>query len=225
MCPTTNHRPLTVKTFTFSPFQTNCYVCHDAGEAVIVDPSCYTEAEQQAVVDYLAANSLTLRHLLLTHAHIDHIFGCAAFAERYGMDWQMHRDGLPFIDRAEEQSVFFGTPLTPPPRPTTFLDEGDTVRFGEAAWEVLHTPGHAPGSVCFYDAEAGFVIAGDVLFMNSIGRTDLPGGSLPVLMQSIFQKLVPLGDAVKVYPGHGPATTIGRERRNNPFLTGGFPMS
>ena len=210
----------TVKTFTFSPFQTNCYVCHDAAEAVLVDPSCYTEAEQQAVVAYLEKNALTVRHLLLTHAHIDHIFGCAFFAERYGMDWQMHRDGLPFIERSKEQALFFGTPLEPPPLPQQFLTEGDTIRFGGAVWEVLHTPGHAPGSVCFYDAAAGFVIAGDVLFMGSIGRTDLPGGSLPVLMQSIFQKLVPLGDATRVYAGHGPATTIGRERRNNPFLTG-----
>ena len=88
---------------------------------------------------------------------------------------------------------------------------------------MLHTPGHAPGSVCFYDAAAGFVIAGDVLFMDSIGRTDLPGGSLTVLMQSIFQKLMPLGDATKVYSGHGPATTIGRERQANPYLTGSFP--
>ncbi len=212
---------MTVKTFTFSPFQTNCFVCHDAAEAVLVDPSCNTETEQQAVVGYLEKNDLTLRHLLLTHTHIDHIFGCAYFAERYGMDWQMHRDALPFIQRSQEQALFFGTPLEAPPVPEHFLDEGDTIRFGEAVWEVLHTPGHAPGSICFYDAAEGFVIAGDVLFMGSIGRVDLPGGSLPVLMQSIFQKLVPLGDATKVYPGHGPATTIGRERQSNPFLTGG----
>lgn len=209
-----------VKTFTFSPFQTNCYVCHDAGEAVLIDPSCYTDAEQQVVVDYLDDQGLTLRHLLLTHAHIDHIFGCAAFAKRYGMDWQMHRGAVPFIQRSEEQALFFGTPLDPPPVPGDFLDEGDTVSFGDATWAVLHTPGHSPGSICFHDAANGFVIAGDVLFAGSIGRTDLPGGSLPTLMASIFQKLVPLGDATTVYPGHGPATTIGRERQSNPFLTG-----
>ena len=215
---------MTVKTFTFSPFQTNCYVCHDAGEAVLVDPSCYVEAEQQAVVDYLEENDLTLRHLLLTHAHIDHIFGCAFFAEKYGMAWQMHRGAVPFIKRSQEQAVFFGTPLEPPPLPEQVLDEGDTISFGEAMWEVLYTPGHAPGSVCFYDAANGFVLSGDVLFMDSIGRTDLPGGSLPTLMASIFQKLIPLGDATTVYPGHGPATTIGRERQRNPFLTGASPL-
>ena len=114
---TKDKEPLTVKTFTFSPFQTNCFVCHDAGEAVLIDPSCYTEAEQQTVVDYLENNGLTLRHLLLTHAHIDHIFGCAYFAERYGMAWQMHRDGLPFLQRSQEQALFFGTPIEAPPLP------------------------------------------------------------------------------------------------------------
>lgn len=215
---------MTVKSFTFSPFQTNCYVCHDAGEAVLVDPSCSAEAERQAVVTYLEDHDLTLRHLLLTHTHIDHIFGCAFFASTYGMDWQMHRGGVPFIQRSQEQALFFGTPLEPPPLPEEFLDEADTITFGGATWEVLYTPGHAPGSVCFHDAAHGFVLVGDVLFLDSIGRTDLPGGSLPTLMQSIFQKLLPLGDATNVYPGHGPATTIGRERRANPFLTGAFPV-
>jgi len=222
---TTLHESLTIKSFTFSPFQTNCYVCHDAGEAVLVDPSCYAEGERQAVVDYLEEQGLTLRHLLLTHAHIDHIFGSAFLAERYGMPWQMHRDALPFVEQAQEQASFFGMPLAPPPmpRPEHFFREGDVIRFGTASWEVLETPGHAPGSVCFYDAADGYVLVGDVLFKDSIGRTDLPGGSLPTLMHSIFQRLLPLGDDTRVYPGHGPATTLGRERRHNPFLTGTFP--
>ena len=213
---------MTVQTFTFNPFQTNCYVCHDGGEAVIVDPSSVTEAEQQAVVAYLDEHGLAVRHLLLTHAHLDHIFGCAFFAAHYGLDWQLHRDARPFLERAPEQAAFFGVPMEAPPPPSgAFLDDGDTVRFGAAVWQVLHTPGHAPGSLCFYDPATGFVLAGDVLFAGSIGRTDLPGGSLPVLMHSIFQKLLPLGDDVTVYPGHGPATTLGHERRTNPFLVGG----
>ncbi len=214
---------MTVETFTFNPFETNCYVCHDAGEAVLIDPSCYSAPERQAVVAYLERNDLTLRHLLLTHAHIDHIFGCAFFADKYGMSWQMHRADAPFIQRSQEQALMFGVPMEAPPPPEAFLDEGDAIQFGRATWEVLHTPGHSPGSVCFYDAAGGFVVSGDVLFMGSIGRTDLPGGALPVLMHSIFQKLVPLGDAVRVYPGHGPATTIGRERLANPFLTSDVP--
>ena len=134
------------------------------------------------------------------------------------MAWQMHRSALPFLERSQEQALFFGTPLDPPPLPDTFLDEGDTIQFGEAEWQILYTPGHSPGSICFYDASAGFVISGDMLFMDSIGRTDLPGGNLPTLMTAIYQKLIPLGDATTVYPGHGPATTIGRERQANPFL-------
>src|SRR5690606_8886638 len=117
------------------------------------------------------------------------------------------------------QSVAFGMPLEAPPPPGRLLDEGDTVTFGEATWEVYHTPGHSPGSICFYDAAGGFVISGDVLFRDSIGRTmGLPQTSLPQLMASIFQKLLRLPDETTVYPGHGPATTIGRERAQNPFL-------
>lgn len=214
---------MTVKHFTFSLFQTNCYVCHDAGEAVIIDPSCQTAREQQTVIDYIEAQGVVVKHLLLTHAHIDHIFGCADLAGHYGMAWQMHRDDVEFLRRAEAQGQAFGVPLTPPPPPGRFLDAGDTVSFGGASWEVLHTPGHSPGSICFYDAQNSFVVSGDVLFMNSIGRTEgLPRTSLPQLMESIFQTLLPLPDDTTVYPGHGPATTIGRERTANPFLLGAF---
>ncbi len=215
---------MTVQRFTFNPFQTNCYVCHDAGEAVLVDPSCHTPAECQAVVDYLERNELRLRHLLLTHGHIDHIFGCRFFSTYAGMGFGMHRADVPFLEEAEAQGRFFGVPIEPPPLPAYYLDEGDSISFGHTTWQVLHTPGHSPGSLSFYDAAHGLVIVGDVLFLDSIGRTDLPGGSLPELMQSIFQKLLPLEDTTRVYPGHGPDTTIGRERRHNPFLTGAFPL-
>ncbi len=213
---------MTVKSFTFNPFMTNCYVCHDAGEAVLVDPSAATPGEQEAVVAYVEEQGLTMKHLLLTHAHIDHIFGCAFFARRFGLSFRMHREDLPLLARAGDQAALFGVEIEPPPPVTDFLDEGDTITFGERTWRVLHTPGHSPGSVCFHDAAAGAVLSGDVLFQGSIGRTDLWRGSLPELMASIFQKLVPLGDETVVYPGHGPATTIGRERRTNPFLTGSF---
>jgi glyoxylase-like metal-dependent hydrolase (beta-lactamase superfamily II) len=137
------------------------------------------------------------------------------------MPWQMHRADVPMLQRSQEQSLLFGVPLDEPPVPDTFLDEGDRITFGEVTWDVLYTPGHSLGSICFHDTRGDFVIAGDVLFAGSIGRTDLPGGSMPQLMQSIFQKLVPLGDSTQVYPGHGPATTIGQERQSNPFLVAG----
>ncbi len=213
---------MTIKSFTFNPFQTNCYVAYHEGEAVIVDPSCVVPVEQQAVLDYLEKHDLKVRHLLLTHAHIDHIFGCAFFAEHFGMGWQLHRADLPLLRHGKEQAEMFGIDLRLPPEPVSFLNEGDTVAFGGATWAVLHTPGHSPGSVCFHDADGGYVLAGDVLFQGSIGRTDLWEGSLPTLMRSIFNKLAPLGEVTQVYPGHGPVTTVGRELQHNPFLTGGF---
>lgn len=214
-----------IETFTCNPFQTNTYVCHAGGEAVLVDASPATETEQQAVLAYLADNGLTVRHLLLTHGHIDHIFGCAFFAEHFGLPWQMHRADAPFLTRAAEQARFFGVPLDPPPQADHFLEAGDSITFGGGTWAVRHTPGHSPGSICFVDAENQIVLAGDVLFRGSIGRTEgLPQTSLPQLMRSIHEELLPLGDDVVVYPGHGPATTIGRERRENPFLTGAFPL-
>ncbi|MGI9174268.1 MAG: MBL fold metallo-hydrolase, partial [Rhodothermales bacterium] len=179
---------------------TNSYVCHDAGEAVLIDASTHTQAEQETVVRYIEENNLTVRHLLLTHAHIDHIFGCAFFAERYAKGWQMHRADVPFIDRAEDQAVAFGIGLERPPQPQQFLEEGNLISFGRTELRVLHTPGHSPGSVCFYDEQEGAVLSGDVLFQGSIGRTDLPQGSMPQLMQSISEKLLPLGDETQVYP-------------------------
>ena len=208
-----------IRRFTFNPFQTNCYVCHDGTEAVIVDPSSAEEMEHQVVERYVEENSLEIRHLLLTHGHIDHIFGCAHFARKYGLGWQMHREDVPLLARAEDQASMFGVPIEAPPEPEVLLSEGDRIYLGESELEVLHTPGHSPGSICFFERGAGAIVAGDVLFQGSIGRTDLWRGSLPELMQSIFQKLVPLGDDVRVFPGHGPDTTIGRERAVNPFLT------
>lgn len=211
---------MTVQSFTFNSFMTNCYVCHDGGEAVLIDPSCATAPERQQVVDYIDAHELAVRHLLLTHAHIDHIFGCAFFSARYGQRFQMHAAERAFIEQAEEQAQAFGVQIDPPPVPDTFLDEGDTVTFGGVTLDILHTPGHSPGSICFVDAASEQAITGDVLFQGSIGRVQgLPQTSRPQLMASITEKLLPLGDATTIYPGHGPSTTIGRERQSNPFLT------
>lgn len=211
---------MTVRTFVVSPFAENCYVCHDDGEAVLIDPGTVTPAERDAVGDYIERNGLRVRHLLLTHAHLDHLFGCAHFARRYGMRWKLHPDDLPLLDGAELQARMFGVPLERPPAPEATLAEGQEIAFGRARWRVLHVPGHAPGHVAFYDAANGFVIAGDTLFQGSIGRTDLWGGSLPVLLRSIREKLLVLPDETVVYPGHGPATTVGAERAGNPFLIG-----
>ena len=215
---------MVIQSFTFNPFMTNSYVCHDAGEAVLIDASAHTQAEQEVVTRYIEKHGLTVRHLLLTHAHIDHIFGCAFFAEHYAESWKVHRADLPFIDRAEDQAVAFGIAMDCPPPPEHFLEEGEAISFGQKELRILHTPGHSPGSVCFYDEHGGDVLSGDVLFQGSVGRTDLPQGSMPQLMRSISEKLLPLGDGTRVYPGHGPATTVGQERRTNPFLAKGYAL-
>ncbi|MEL6444277.1 MAG: MBL fold metallo-hydrolase [Bacteroidota bacterium] len=210
-----------VQSFTVAgPFAENCYVCHSRGEAVLIDPGCADTRERNLVLNYIAEHNLAVRHLLLTHAHLDHIVSCAFFAGHFGLGWQMHPDDAPLLRHAEQQAALFQFPIDPPPDPTGWLREGDTVTFGDATWQVLLAPGHSPGSICFYDEASGFVIAGDVLFSGSIGRTDLWQGDLPTLLRSIETKLMPLPDETVVYCGHGPATTIGRERRANPFLVG-----
>ena len=208
-----------VEPFTFNPFMTNCYLCHDQGEAVLIDASCDTEAECAEVMDVMEAHDLEVRHLLLTHAHVDHIFGCRFFEEQFDQRFKAHEAAMPFIERAEEQATAFGVEVDPPSVPTTFLTEEDTVSFGGATLEILYTPGHSPDSISFVHRPSRQAITGDVLFQNSIGRTQgLPETSRAQLLGSITEKLLPLGDDFTIYPGHGPTTTIGQERAQNPFV-------
>jgi glyoxylase-like metal-dependent hydrolase (beta-lactamase superfamily II) len=208
-----------VEAFTFNPFMTNCYVCHDQGEAVVVDASCATDEERREMLTVIEEYDLEVQHLLLTHAHVDHIFGCRFFEDHFGMRFKAHEAAVPFIERAEEQATAFGVEVDKPSAPTTFLSEGDTISFGAVTLEVLHTPGHSPDSISFVHRESNQALTGDVLFQNSIGRTQgLPETSRAQLMTSITDTLLPLGDDVTIYPGHGPETTIGRERRQNPFV-------
>lgn len=208
-----------VQAFTFSSFMTNCYLCHSAGEAVLIDASCATDTERQEILGAIEERDLTMQHLLLTHAHVDHILGCRFFEEHFGVRFQAHEAAVPFIERAEEQATAFGVQVEKPSVPTRFLDEGDTVSFGDTTLEVLHTPGHSPDSISFVDRASDQAITGDVLFQNSVGRTQgLPETSRSQLLASITDKLLPLGDEVTIYPGHGPETTLGRERRQNPFV-------
>ena len=212
---------MTVQPFVVSPFAENCYVCHDAGEAALLDPGTTTAAERQAVLDYIEENNLTVRHLLLTHAHLDHVFGCAFFAERFGLPWRLHAADAPLYRHADEQARLFGTEIEALPEPELSLEAGTEIRIGSVTWRVRHTPGHAPGHVVFVDEAGGYVLGGDVLFRGSIGRTDLWQGSLPVLLRSIETELMTLPEATVVWPGHGPETTLGHERRHNPFLQEG----
>ena len=198
------------------PFLENCYLVSEPNstDAVIVDPG--DEPEQ-----FLAAaesEGLTIGAIWLTHAHIDHVTGVAAIKEATGAPIYLHPADRPLYDNLPEQARWFGLELAPPPPPDHALHHGDELVLGSTRVAVRHAPGHSPGSVCFVGPD--FVIGGDVLFQGSIGRTDLPGGSYERLIQSITEELLVLPDATVVYPGHGPETTIGRERRTNPFLTG-----
>jgi len=193
-----------------TPFFENCFVIRDGGEALIIDPGEATPELKASVEGY------RVRMVFNTHCHIDHSGGNAEMVKHTGAPLVCHEADLPLLRGLEQQGMMFGVPVTPSPDPERFVVEGDTVEVGGVKLHVLHTPGHAPGHVVLVGE--GFVIGGDVLFAGSIGRTDLPGGSYEQLMESIKTKLLPLPDDTVVYCGHGPTTTIGRERATNPFL-------
>lgn len=209
---------LNVASFTFNPFQENTYVVHNGSQALLVDPGCWNSDEERELEAWLADNGLTPERLVLTHAHIDHVLGCAWACQRFGLLPEMHRADLPLLEMAPRQGQLYGVPCEASPMPEKFLSEGDVIRLGADELQVLFVPGHAPGHIALHAKEERFVISGDVLFHNSIGRTDLPGGDLDTLLNSIRTKLFPLGDEVRVHSGHGPDTFIGRERQHNPFL-------
>lgn len=209
---------LRIERFTFNPFQENTYVVHAGGQGLLIDPGCSTAAEERALEGWLAANGVAPVRVVLTHAHLDHMLGCAWAERRFGLRPELHRADLPLLESAPQQGAMFGVACEPSPPPGRFIEPGERIAVGGHELAVLFVPGHAPGHIALHSAEGGFVIAGDVLFQGSIGRTDLPGGDFDTLIRSIREQLFPLGDAVAVHPGHGPETTIGRERRTNPFL-------
>jgi hydroxyacylglutathione hydrolase len=210
---------LQIKQFTFSPLAENTYVLYnDSNHACIIDPGCYDRKEFDELFAFVDAKELLVTHLLLTHAHLDHVFGLSRVAEKYGLTPYLHPNEKQVLDRGPMMGMMYGLVFPQYTGPLLDLKEGDIIESGEDRLKVLFAPGHAPGHVCFYCAEQGFVIGGDVLFQRSIGRTDLPGGNHEVLLESIRTQLFTLPDATVVYPGHGPSTTIGEEKRFNPFL-------
>lgn len=211
---------LNIATFTFNPFQENTFVLHDGKEAIVVDPGCWNAGEEMELEGYLAENGLTPVRLVLTHAHIDHVFGCAWMHKRFGLLPEVNKLDLPLLHRAPDQGRMYGVHCDPSPEPEVFLNGGDAIELGGTLLDVLFVPGHAPGHIALHCAEQHFIIAGDVLFNGSIGRTDLPGGDFDTLARSIREKLYTLPDKTVVHCGHGPSTTIGREKRSNPFVKG-----
>lgn len=207
-----------IRSFVVNSFRQKCYVCHSDGEAVIVDPGCFSERERSAVLEYIAEHNLTLKHILLTHAHVDHLYGSAFFTRHFKRSFLMHPDDVSLLSTMDVQAKMVGSSVEPPPEPQGLLQEGDTITFGRAKWHVLHCPGHSPGSLCFYDEANEFIITGDVLFRGAVGNMFMPGGSLAQLVGSIQKKLLPLPGGTIVYPGHGPPTTVGTEQSANTWL-------
>lgn len=210
---------LTVKTFTFNPVQENTYLLYnDQGDCCIIDPGCYFDEEKNRLRQAIENAGLRPVLLLNTHCHLDHVFGNQFVADTWGLQPHIHEKERPVLDRAAEAGLRWQLPFVNYTGPVHLLEAGDLVKLGDDSMNVLFTPGHSPGSISFHNAAQHFVIGGDVLFQGSIGRTDLPGGDYDTLIDSIKTQLLPLPDDTIVYSGHGPATTIGRERRNNPFL-------
>jgi hydroxyacylglutathione hydrolase len=210
---------ITIHDFVFGPFQENTYVLFDeTKECLILDPGNNTASEDKKLSDFISKNQLVVKGLILTHGHIDHINGNKYVYDTYGFLPEVHKSDLYFIEKHLASAMMYGLNAQQSPMPKNYITEGDVIEFGNSKLQTMHTPGHSPGSITFYNLEQKFMIAGDVLFYGSIGRTDLPLGNFDELISSIKDKLFPLGDDMKVYNGHGRATTIGFERLNNPFL-------
>lgn len=209
----------TVKAFAFNPFMENTYVVFDeTKECIIIDPGCFDAREQQELSDFIFDNHLQPVRLLNTHCHVDHVFGNRYISDKYKLGLEINHNDLELLQRAAEYGAVFGVKAESSPEPSNFLSEKDIIKFGNTTLEIVFTPGHSPGSICFIDKKERFVIAGDVLFNGSIGRTDLPGGDFQTLINSIREKLFVLPDDFIVYSGHGPETSVGKEKKYNPFL-------
>lgn len=213
-----------VKQFPLGLFGINTYLVWDdsTGEAAIIDPGMTTAAEEAKVRRFVDDNHLRVTQIINTHLHVDHIIGNFASKKIFGnIPVKGHKDDEFLGLRAQDQADMFGLGCKiPSVKLDEYLEEGDEVRIGNGVLKVLHVPGHSPGSIVLYDPADKFLIAGDVLFSGSIGRADLPGGNMSQLVKGIKEKLLPLPDETKVFSGHGPSTSIGAEKLNNPFLIG-----
>ncbi|MFZ4057970.1 MAG: MBL fold metallo-hydrolase [Ferruginibacter sp.] len=205
--------------FVFSPIQENTYILYNEHkECAIIDPGCYFEEEKQQLKDYIADNGLRPVFLLNTHCHLDHVFGNNFVATTYGLTLHLHPKEKVVLDYAPTSGLMYNMPFDNYQGNFIELVEADKVQIGTDVLTVIEAPGHSPGSICFYNVQQHFIIGGDVLFHRSIGRTDLPGGNHETLINSIREKLFVLPNETIVYSGHGAPTTIGEEKKYNPFL-------
>ncbi len=210
---------LQIKCFVFSPIQENTYVLYNEfKECVIIDPGCYFDEEKEQLKTFIDNNKLKPLLLLNTHCHLDHVFGNKFVAETYNLTLHLHEKEQQVLAFAPTSGLMYNMPFDNYTGNFLLLKEGDVINVGDDKLTVIETPGHSPGSVCFYCKKQNFVIGGDVLFQGSIGRTDLPGGNHQTLLDSIRKKLFVLPDETVVYNGHGSETSIGEEKKHNPFL-------
>ena len=209
-----------INQITFNPFQENTFILWDeTKECIIIDPGCYEKNEKEYLSNFIESNNLKPVKLINTHCHIDHILGNKFVSEKWKIDLYMNKKDLPLLEGAGDIAKMYGFEnYKGSPYPKYFLEEEEVLEFGNSKLGILFTPGHAPGHICLFNKEESFIVSGDVLFNGSIGRTDLPGGDFDTLIESIKTKLMTLQDETIVYCGHGPSTSIGRERLSNPFL-------
>lgn len=208
-----------IKTFHFNPIMVNTYVLSDeTGEAIIVDPGNCQMHEDEQIRAYIASKNLKIKYIINTHPHIDHVIGNPWCVAEYHTELLMHEAGMAIYSKANAYAVAFGLEVADMPQPDRYLHEGDEVLFGHQRLKVFYTPGHCDGSICLYDAEHKFIITGDLVFEQCVGRSDLPSGNEAVLQQSIRDVILTLDDDVKILSGHGGPTTVGNERNNNPYI-------
>ena len=211
---------MNIKSFTFNPFQENTYIIYDdTKECIIIDPGCYTKEEKKILKEFILNEGLKPMKVVNTHCHIDHILGNKFVIEEWDLELYIHKEDLSLLENAGNIGKMYGLEnYEESPLPQHFLSKGDIIVCGNNKLEILFTPGHAPGHICLYNKENNILLAGDVIFQRSIGRTDLPGGDHAKLINSIITQLFPLPNETQIFSGHGPSTNLGYEKGNNPFL-------
>ncbi len=211
---------INVKIFTFNPLQENSYLLYnEKKECVIIDPGCFFEQEREQLTNFISGNALQPKLLVNTHCHLDHVFGNKFIAETYGLELFIHPGEKVVLEHAPTSGLMWNLPFDNYVGPTQNLVPGESIMLGEDTMKILFVPGHSPASVAFYHERQNILIAGDVLFRESVGRTDLPGGNPDTLANSILTQLYVLPDETIVYSGHGPQTTIGHEKKHNPYVS------
>lgn len=209
---------LSIETFEFNPFSENTYLLYDeTGEAVVIDAGCYEREEEKELSDFIEQKRLIVKAIWNTHSHIDHILGSYYVKDRYKVPMLTHRIDEQMLRMGKISAQMYGLPRFTDVAADGYINEGEQLKFGNQSFDVLFVPGHAPGHVAFYHRQQKVLFGGDVLFYRSIGRSDLPGGDHNTLIESIHKKIFTLPDDVVVYPGHGPTTTVGEEKVENPF--------